>query len=302
MTDRYVEVLNALPDGSSVAVVTMTGSCCPVTLGHIQCFIEARQILIGQAPGPRNMTCFNEALGFLSMNGDGHVSSKMREKGLRHICYEDRAHLVRLAAGELPWMALNTSRESCIVELLVRQWPKLNFVRYAMNGADDVLKYQKWKGCGPQRRGIVMGRPGVTERLAAQIRKSGLDIESGCFIVGPELPDISSTAVRAACAKGDRDALLGLLHPQVAEWCLTESPYKPKAVTKIVSKDASTHTTQCSLTWKSEFIQLIARAVQEGRIDDGQRNLLEEIVSQGAIEQQEEIRLIIQQAIYSSEV
>jgi nicotinic acid mononucleotide adenylyltransferase len=229
MADYCEKQLTGLAGGSNVAVITMQGSCCPVTLAHIQCFIEARKIVLGEVPGPRRMTRFGEALGFLSLNSDSIVSAKLREKGLPHIRFEDRAHLVELAVDELPWMAFNHSSESAAFDRLVRRFPELNFIRYALNGADDVLKYQKWKGCGEKRRGIVMCRPGVTEKLRAQIRKSGLDMERGWFIIGPELRDISSTAVREACVRGDKEALLDMLHPQVAEWCLTRSPYKPKA-------------------------------------------------------------------------
>ena len=55
--------------------------------------------------------------------------------------------------------------------------------------------------------------------------------------MGPELPDISSTAVRKALQEGDGEALKGLLHPsvawrktksssiQVAEWLLEKGIY-----------------------------------------------------------------------------
>eukprot|EP01051_Picozoa_sp_SAG22_P025591 SAG22_NODE_7660_length_719_cov_1.820968_1_plen_80_part_01 len=36
--------LAALPAGARVAVVTMRGSLCPITLGHVQCFTAARAL------------------------------------------------------------------------------------------------------------------------------------------------------------------------------------------------------------------------------------------------------------------
>ncbi len=37
-----------LPPGSPVAVVSMVGSLCPVTLAHIQAYHEARAMLLGE--------------------------------------------------------------------------------------------------------------------------------------------------------------------------------------------------------------------------------------------------------------
>mmetsp|Transcript_22965 Transcript_22965/g.72698 ORF Transcript_22965/g.72698 Transcript_22965/m.72698 type:complete len:301 (-) Transcript_22965:112-1014(-) len=222
------ELLNSIPAGGRVAVVTMTGSCCPVTRAHVQCFVEARRIILGEASRPSKLEHFTEVVGFLSLNSDRHVSGKLAEKGLAYIPYRQRAQLVELAASELPWLAFNPLREQEAVETLARQWHHLRFVRYSMNGADDVLKYQKWNESGPKRRGIAMGRPGQSEQLARQIRRSGIDLDMGWYIIGPELPDISSTAVRQACGRGDREALEAMLHPLVAEWCLTQSPYRPR--------------------------------------------------------------------------
>jgi hypothetical protein len=41
------------------------------------------------------------------------------------------------------------------------------------------------------------------------------------FILGPELPDISSTKAREASRRGELASLLQLLHPPVAAWMLT---------------------------------------------------------------------------------
>ena len=44
-------VLANVEPGSRVGVVTMLGSLCPVTLGHVQAFVEARRLLLGEAGG-----------------------------------------------------------------------------------------------------------------------------------------------------------------------------------------------------------------------------------------------------------
>ena len=102
------------------------------------------------------------------------------------------------------------------------------FVKFAMNGADDVLKYQKWKGCSVEKRSIALGRPGDTEKLHKAVTRARIDVEQGYFIIGPELPDTSSSAVRKALRDGDTEALGGQLHPAVAEWCLSCGPYQPR--------------------------------------------------------------------------
>ena len=70
--------LAALPSSSAVAVVTMRGSLCPITLGHVRCFQEARAIFLGGAsPAGQYSYC----CGFLSLNGDMHLMSKFAGKG-----------------------------------------------------------------------------------------------------------------------------------------------------------------------------------------------------------------------------
>ena len=39
-------ILANVEPGSRVGVVTMLGSLCPITLGHVQAFVEARRLLL----------------------------------------------------------------------------------------------------------------------------------------------------------------------------------------------------------------------------------------------------------------
>jgi len=230
MDDALHTLLGNLPDGSHIAVVTMTGSCCPVTLAHVQCFVEARRLLLAEAARPRRLEVFQEVLAFLCLNGDAHVSSKMRAKKESYIKYADRAMLVEFACSDLPWMSFSPWREHVAATAVQKAWPKLRIVRFCLNGADDVLKYQKWRQCSPQHRLITMGRPGgYTEKLRSAVCRAGIDPEEGNFILGPELPDVSSTEVRRACKVGDNERLSQLLDSRVAAWCLSEGPYRPRA-------------------------------------------------------------------------
>jgi len=218
--------LEQLSYGSRVAVVTMTGTCCPITLAHIQAFVESRRLLLSHG--------YDAVLGGLSLNGDSYVSNKLGEKGLPSISKRDRSYLVKLAMQEHPWLQYNSndwyskngeSGEAAFCTWHQQTLPQLQFVHYWLNGADDVLRRQKWKWKGVRQ--IVMCRPGATADLLSQLRKAGIDENDGTFIVGPELADISSTEVRNALANGDKNLLLQLVHPAVAHWCWDKGPYRP---------------------------------------------------------------------------
>lgn len=220
-------ILDALPKGSRVALVKMVGSLCPVTLGHVQGFIEARRIFLRDpaVPRPKHLEAFVEVVGLLALNSDGHVSGKLARMGERHLWFEDRRRLVELATADYPWLEYDAPEFGRRLE---HRWPALEFVHYSLNGADDVSKYRKYTWSGPCSRYITMGRPGDTERVRKGMAKAGVDQERGYFILGPDLPDISATEARRLLRSGEDDVgLRELLHPSVINWCKTNGPYQP---------------------------------------------------------------------------
>jgi len=227
---KFEAVLAPLPEGSLVAVVTMRGSLCPVTLGHMQSFAEARRLLHAEpgVPRPARLEKFAATLGFISLNGDRHVNWKLEEKGEQSLSWATRWHLVELATADISWMSLETF-EGESMEELKRLWSKLTFIHFYMNGADDVVAYNKYTWASSDARYITMGRPGFTEQVLEGMAHHGLDADEGKFILGPELPEISSTQARRALAEGDTETLRLLLHPRVTQWCLRHSPYVPSA-------------------------------------------------------------------------
>lgn len=230
MLAKVQPLLEVLPDGSKVACVTLLGSLCPVTRGHVQGFQEARRILLAE-PGsqrPVRLEEFNEVLGFISLNSDSHVGYKMVMKGEASLSKDQRSHLVGLAVEDHAWIAQEQYEGECI-PVLGELWPKLTFVHFTMNGADDVAKYKKFLWSSPTSRFITMGRPGSTEEVVKGMARAGIDPDDGYCILGPELPDISSTAVRRALKQGDQGSLASLLHPRVAEWCLENKPFGEEA-------------------------------------------------------------------------
>ena len=224
---KMAGLLAAAPDGSTVAVVSMLGSLCPVTLGHVRMFEEARAVLCDHmprtcalAPRPAALPAYHEMLGFFRLNGDYHVSSKLSQKGLAALPAEQRAELIELATADVPWLACQGrgGGAEATVQALAALWPRLVFTHFDMNGADDVVKYAKWQWTGTRQ--LAMGRPGATANMVALARAAGTDMDNGFFIVGPELPDVSSSAARQAVAAADTAALATLLHPRVTAWHL----------------------------------------------------------------------------------
>jgi len=201
-------------------VVSMLGSLCPITLGHVTCYVEARKVIMAdpssQVSRPKRLEHFDECLGLVSLNGDGHVMRKVATLGQTPLNYDQRVEMVRLATSEHDW--LNYEHGENTVEHYKERFPELNFIEFDMNGADDVVKYHKWNivTCDDVTRMFVMGRPGFTPTVLQAMEALRIDPDDGRHIVGPELPDISSTAARDAGKRGDVTTLLSIVHPSVA--------------------------------------------------------------------------------------
>jgi len=190
------------------AAVFMLGSLCPVTNAHIRCFEEANALLRGPKHG------YVEVRAFVSLNSDHHVASKLAAKGHRSICAEDRRKLIELSIAHLPWLQFSADADKA-------QLSAAGYHVFELNGGDDVIKYRKWRRAGPNKRYITMVRPGTLDDMVCGLVQDGLpDCGNDYFIIGPELEDISSSLVREASSRGDRDALLRMVHPAVCDWML----------------------------------------------------------------------------------
>lgn len=103
--------LAALPDGAKVALVTLLGSLCPFTLGHLQAFVEARRVLLdaaGQtAPRPRELETYAEVVGIVCLNPDRYVDQKMDKLGQKRVPMSERRRFVELSLeGHAHWLSL----------------------------------------------------------------------------------------------------------------------------------------------------------------------------------------------------
>jgi len=231
-----------LPAGSTVAVLTLLGSLCPITRGHVVAFEQARAMLLGEQTGakrPTKLEAFGAVVGLISLNGSGYVERKLRRKGEAALAGSERRMLVQMAITDHPWLTLEEA-EGASIEQLRSRWPALQFEHFVLNGADDVLRHSKYTWCargdaggsakGKRRGGgrmICLGRPGFTEAVMKEAADEGVDFDAGDFILGPELPDLSSTDARRALAKGDAKRASAILDPRVAAWCVEQGPWRP---------------------------------------------------------------------------
>ena len=222
--------LAALPPGSHVAVLDFLGSFCPVTTGHVQCMIEARRILLGEAP-PANddgaLAPYAACLCALNVNDDIWVREKLSRSGEDALSAQQRLQLCDLAtASEAAWVRVGTSAEAWVASLR-SSCPSIRVTVWSLNGADDVVRYKKWECASKEWPFITMGRPGDTATILAAIHNEGL--RSDAFVLGPELPDVSSTVARNALSCVDHATLAACLHPDVATWLKQHGPYQARA-------------------------------------------------------------------------
>ena len=86
---------------------------------------------------------------------------------------------------------------------------------------------------------ICLGRPGFTETVIKQATECGVYLDNGNFIMGPELPDISSTDARMALSQGDTKKVLSILDRKVAAWCIKYGPWQSVERSSVGIKELS---------------------------------------------------------------
>lgn len=217
------------PKPATIAVLNYVGSLCPITLGHVQCLVQAHLILSGQAPPLIGTGSCAGCIALIRCNGDSHVRNKLRANGEQSLPLADRLKLCRFATAEHPWIASENVDLREWLSRLKKKFPHLTFQPWCLNGADDVVKYRKWTNASASERFLTMGRAGFTQKVLDAVQQAGTPHEF--FLVAPELPDdISSTEARALLAQGDPSSRLStLLHPSVIGWLQARGPWRPPA-------------------------------------------------------------------------
>ena len=203
-----------------IAIMSILGSFCPITRAHISLFAHTRDYLLQHSS-------FCDALGFVLLNSAAHVHRKIQKKGQIPLSYDERKHLIQLATKDIDWLNHSEENEFLLTHKLHKLWPKIDFFHYTLNGADDVIKYKKWRFASSEHRLIILLRPGFGERLITMMREDGAKESENCIIM-PEISSASSSRVREALLRGDQKQAQALLHPDVLAWCLQNSPYQPR--------------------------------------------------------------------------
>ena len=226
---NFTRQIDALEPSSNVAVITFVGSLCPVTRAHVLCVEEARKVVLDEQSefsGTSSRPKFVVAV--ISVNGDYYVQSKLRKRGEPAISAEKRRFLVDLATQEFDWICSHQNAWRAVQELR-KIYPHLCFCQYELDGADVAFKNKVWTSCTQDHKRIVMGRAcesgefDPTQKIIEFMQQG--TIPSANFMLGPILPDISSTRVRDALRTQDIVALREMLCPRVLEWLLANSPY-----------------------------------------------------------------------------
>jgi hypothetical protein len=231
---KVLSKIHALEPLSHVAVITYVGSLCPVTRAHISCVEEARKIVMDE---PTSFACPvsrpaiekpDLAVAVISVNSDFYVRAKLRKNGEVALTSDQRLLLIDFATKDLDWVGCHHNAWRAFAELKDR-FPNIRFSHFEVDGADVALNKEVWTHCADHHKWIVLGRscgPGEFDqtKLIVEMINAG-EIVPGNFIMGPILPDISSTKVRAALNVKDIDALREMLHPDVLEWLLAHNPY-----------------------------------------------------------------------------
>ena len=230
-----------------IAVVSMIGSMNPVTRAHIRCLVEARDIMLNEnnESRPPDLQKFKDCIGFVHLNPDAHLARKFRNNDFYGL--EVREELVRLAIKDegLDWLQVGKlaykyddevgldRAVSVALEDLNERHKDLKFVEYDVNGADDVVNNNKVAWAGKKHRFRKMNVRNGKEApacfvtflrdkhdnigLMQHIQDAGFDPPNKYCIVGPEIEDFSSTAVRQALERRDIEGLRVMVHDLVAD-------------------------------------------------------------------------------------
>lgn len=219
--------LRGLENGSEVAVVTMLGSLCPVTVAHISMFTQARTMLMKNQD--KRFRTFHGVLGILSLNTDSHVQQKLKEEALDLF---QRQHLVQLAIrNDIPWLFLDERNGNCL-EYAKRNFENIKFHHFIMNGADDFFRYEKWRQPLFYGKMIVVGRADYNRRLEQAGSKAELAAKG--FYLCSEVHEsahshVSSSKVRRLLQDGNsQDQLRNMLNRKVLTYLNLYGPWRPE--------------------------------------------------------------------------
>ena len=99
------EELGIQPAGSRVAVVTLLGSFCPVTEGHVQMFTEAQKLLMmidDVSPRGNFFEPSAACAGFIALNSDLYLEGKLAPSVDRFLTNSSASRSLRWRLQKFP--------------------------------------------------------------------------------------------------------------------------------------------------------------------------------------------------------
>lgn len=204
-------ILQSLKPGQSVGVVTLSGALSPVHVMHVEILREACELVRDRHAA---------AIAFLAPSSESYVNYKL---GAEALPLELRNRCCQAVAQDTTWLGVCPWGEAnsgfvcdATVAYLQASFPDLKFQGYEVAGADYALRAQLWHRASAKRGAVAFRRKGDTAQLEAEVSGAA---QNPFFILGPELADVSSTAVREHLfsdgSAENREALATMLPPEV---------------------------------------------------------------------------------------
>ena len=212
------------PEGSALAVLTLSGALNPVHTGHVQMLEAAAAALT--AAGRHHAVLF----GFLAPSSEGYLQHKL---GAEALALRERCELCsatvedRPSLGVLDWgIASSRAIAQGTEALLAKAFPAFRFTTFQVVGADFARKASLVEKAAGGRAGqyVCVKRRGLARDdaewlRALEARHACGKLPSGFVLAEAPTEEASSTRVRELCKAGQWNALAasGLLHPAVVD-------------------------------------------------------------------------------------
>lgn len=231
-TEKSIErikkyLLEELPEGGKVALITMLGSFAPLTRGHLNAFDRSRDALLNRS--------FDAVVGVMSFNPEGHVKAKLKRNHQPNVPFTIRHALAECSFVDhgLPWMG--TEGQQTWMYSALKKAPELkdhDLQLFFSNGADDVFMGRKYEECGKKfadnRKFIMVGRPGDTDQVQAKLKELGISGDDVDCLWVDNSNSFSSSQLRKAALGEDTEKVHVIADRCVAEFM--NGPYVQHAI------------------------------------------------------------------------
>lgn len=216
-------ILDSGKERPRVALINYTGTFHPVTNGHTMVIEDAYNVLANRVfdrvwTVPRRIPRYDIVFVIVAFNSEESLRRKMVQAqepvtATLHSSVAARAALFSTATAHLPYVYVSTTYGSEIVSQIADVVPTAEITRYYLNGADDVVRYQKWREARANNRLLIAGRGHCTEEVLSH----ATDNRAPYYIVLHERTQISSSRIRRLLRDRNLSELRRHMHPGVLE-------------------------------------------------------------------------------------